>query len=128
MSINQHSRFNSFLNGFVNEKSKIKYKHLYEIDQFFDVKGVGKVRNTVDEKTGLQKNCIIKQKMGNLEVYMPSSNLDYRISVNLEMVLNTPLEDEYPTHSRKKDRLSYSLFPFQIDLTQVTNQGVIISC
>lgn len=28
-----------------------------------------------------------------------------------------------PTHSRKKDRLSYSRHPFQVDLTQVKNLG-----
>jgi hypothetical protein len=112
----------------VNDKTKIKYVHLREIDQFLTVRGLeslGKVRKTIDEKTGLPKSCIVKKRIANLEVLMPESNLDYRISVNLEMQLVDQDQLEgYASHSRKKDRLSYSLKPFQVDLTQVTNIGV----
>ena len=60
-----------------------------------------------------------------MEVFLPSWPLDYRISVNLEAHLDEQQANEVKTdvynctHSRAKDRLSYVMHPFQVDLTQV---------
>lgn len=64
--------------------------------------------------------------MGDIEVHCPCDPHDFRISINLEATIQLPtIPNQHDiSHSRKKDRLSYSKSPFQIDLTQVTNIGV----
>lgn len=126
MSMKQHANFNKLLNNNVAAHTgKVKYVHLREIDQFFNVPNIGKVRRTLDEKTRKIKTCIMKHKLGDLEIHCPCDALDFRISVNLETTILLPVSvsDEDVGHSRKKDRLSYSLAPFQIDLTQVKTFG-----
>lgn len=85
-----------------------------------------------------------KVRLGNLDIYCPKRNADWRVSVNLEVpgtlpnVLNCPSyytnrvahisirSFAVPppigssTHTRRKDRMSYTHEEFIIDLTQVT--------
>ncbi|KAI8895904.1 CYTH-like domain-containing protein, partial [Globomyces pollinis-pini] len=123
MTMAQHACFNQLLNSLVNPNSKVKYVHLKEIDQFYNIRGIGKVRQTIDQKSKKIKNCILKTKVENLEIYMPNSQLDCRISVNIETQLTLPEELKSPDFERQKDRVSYSLSPFQIDLTQVKSNA-----
>lgn len=44
-------------------------------------------------------------------------------TVNLSLQNSVPLPSGSPTHTRRKDRISYSHEEFSIDLTQVTSSG-----
>ena len=99
-----------------------------------------KIRVTRDEKTGNTLECMRKLRLGNLNVYSPKYAADWRVSVNLEIpsalirfiLLGWVVYMEYMvlvqhpvgavTHSRRKDRVSYSHEEFCIDLTQVTSK------
>jgi polynucleotide 5'-triphosphatase len=86
--------------------------------------------------------CVKKIRLRDLNVYSPKRAADWRVSVNLEVpgeILSfhfvfslccIDTHDEWivvpqpmgtPTHTRRKDRLSYSHEEFSIDLTQVTS-------
>jgi len=78
-----------------------------------------KIRVTRDEKTGTVLECMRKIRLGDLNVYSPKREADWRVSVNLEVPVSHPLGSA--THTRRKDRLSYSHEEFKIDLTQVTS-------
>lgn len=125
MSQAQHRHFNKLLNDLkVNPppttSSALEYKHHHLVDTFYPSEGSrDRIRVTRDEKTGSVKECIRKMRLGDLEVYCPKQMADWRISVNLEVPVPPPLGTA--THSRRKDRLSYSHEEFTIDLTQVTS-------
>ena len=93
---------------------------------------------TRDEKTGDVLATVKKIRLGNLDVFSPKRAADWRISVNVEVpgaypcsrgARETPflafLSVQHPlgspTHSRRKDRISYSHEEFVVDLTQVTS-------
>jgi len=76
---------------------------------------------TRDEKTGDVLAAVKKIRLGNLDVYNPKRAADWRISVNVEVPVQHPLGS--PTHSRRKDRISYAHEEFVIDLTQVASYG-----
>jgi polynucleotide 5'-triphosphatase len=86
-----------------------------------------KVRVSHDQKTGQVLAKIIKTRVQDLDIYIPSSPLDCRISVNLEMKYDGDIEalgrgvDKQGQPDRLKDRLSYTHSNYQIDLTQVTS-------
>lgn len=86
-----------------------------------------KVRISHDQKTGQVLAAIIKTRVKDLDIFMPSSPLDCRISVNLEMRYDGDIEaltrgvDKQNQPDRLKDRLSYTQSHYQIDLTQVTS-------
>jgi polynucleotide 5'-triphosphatase len=78
-----------------------------------------------------------KTRLGDLNIYCPKRTADWRISVNLELPgeLEThfsgflsDIESAVPhpvgisSHTRRKDRLTYSHEEFNIDLTQVTSK------
>lgn len=142
---------NTFLNGLVAESLReaqtsdrmvIGYDHPHESDEFYDLTEEGRrnlpssiltwlnprhkprVRRTIDEATGQVKAQIIKSRIADVDIYNPSSDFDYRISISIE----SPWEGE-PSwlsemtdggHDRKKDRMSYRHMAYQIDLTQVS--------
>lgn len=126
MTANQHKHFNTLLNNLNNESrsshstgTPMDYSHRYLLDTFFpssDVKE--KIRLTRDEKTGNIIECMRKIRLGDLNITSPKRSADWRISVNLEVPVSTPAGT--PSHTRRKDRLSYSHEEFRIDLTQVT--------
>ncbi|KAI0695782.1 CYTH-like domain-containing protein, partial [Cerioporus squamosus] len=122
MTARQHQHFNILLNKLKLEKPEmgINYEHLHLIDNFYAPEsGRGeKIRVTRDERTSQVRACMRKIRLGNLDIFCPKRSVDWRISVNMEIPVPPPLGS--PTHSRKKDRLSYTHQEFAIDLTQVT--------
>ena len=126
--------------------SPLDYSHRYLVDNFYAAEGNDKekIRVTRDETTGTTLECMRKLRLGNLNIYSPKYAADWRVSVNLEIpstlnLLFFPFQFEsdvvecifksivqHPvgavTHSRRKDRVSYSHEEFSIDLTQVTSK------
>ncbi|PHH61692.1 hypothetical protein CDD81_8037 [Ophiocordyceps australis] len=150
-----HKSFNDFLNQCViqtdprapgvGNRVQVHYKHRREIDRFFELppelvnqlpgcmlSRLGsrsrnvRVRVTYDQKTHEVLNKIVKARVADIDLHMPLSPMDCRISINLEMNWDGPveeLEQAAPTGrqpDRNKDRLSYTHGHYQIDLTQVT--------
>lgn len=87
-----------------------------------------RVRVTYDQKTKEVLAKIVKARVADFDLHIPTCPMDCRISVNLEMNWDgsvEELEQSAAGHSDKqadrcKDRLSYSQGHYQIDLTQVT--------
>lgn len=129
----------------------LRYLHRYEVDQFIDMTpdmfdrlpecmntapqpGQGRrrprVRVSRNQQTGQVIAQIVKARVADLDFHIPWGPMDCRISINLEMDWDGPLEqledalarqnDRQP--DRRKDRLSYTQGPYQIDLTQVTQE------
>ncbi|RDL31054.1 CYTH-like phosphatase [Venustampulla echinocandica] len=157
----QHSKLNHFLNAKVTEthpanlsskkRVPIDYLHRRETDKFYvlppalhaslpaavreqiNPRQTVKVRVTHDQKTQQILATIIKARIADLNLYIPESPLDCRLSVNFEMKFEGDIDeiiaggvgDEIP--DRHKDRLSYKQGPYQIDLTQVTTQTVTVN-
>ncbi|KAJ5610579.1 hypothetical protein N7510_007298 [Penicillium lagena] len=149
MSIEQHRAMNNFLNDAVKEslphtnpnRIPLSYAHKKERDTFYEVSAADlppvirhnlnprhkpRVRVTTDQRTGEVLAKIIKCRVADFDVYSPSTHVDWRVSVNLEM------EYEGDIHSltvadaakggrgeRNKDRMSYRHLAYQVDLTQV---------
>ncbi|KAH8114529.1 mRNA capping enzyme [Phellopilus nigrolimitatus] len=127
MTAAQHKHFNTMLNSLESSShqsnhpmSPLRYQHTYLIDSFYpsDGRDGDKIRVTRDEKTGEVKECLRKIRLGNLDVYSPKWNADWRVSVNLEAPVSHPTGSA--TFTRRKDRMSYTHEEFMIDLTQVT--------
>lgn len=152
-----HKAFNDFLNQVVIQtdprapngagRVQVHYKHRREIDRYFEltpelqsrlpgcvrsrlgsrVRNV-KARVTYDQKTGQVLNKIVKARVADIDIHMPTNPMDCRLSINLEMDWDGPseeLEQLGPPQfdksgDRQKDRLSYTQGHYQIDLTQVT--------
>ncbi|KAJ7069902.1 CYTH-like domain-containing protein [Mycena amicta] len=125
MSMQQHKHFNTRLNELKLSSSQpsfpaspLGYNHLHLIDSFYPSDDKDKIRVTRVEKTGEVVECIRKIRLGDLNIYSPKRSVDWRVSVSVEAPVSHPLGS--PTHTRKKDRMSYSHEEFSIDLTQVT--------
>ncbi|KAI0324423.1 mRNA capping enzyme [Cubamyces sp. BRFM 1775] len=121
MSPKQHQHYNKLLNNLKTASSSaLAYQHLHLVDSFYAPEsGRGdKIRVTRDEKTGEVLATVRKTRLADLNIYSPKRAADWRISVNLEVPVPQPLGS--PTHTRRKDRMSYSHEEFVIDLTQVT--------
>ena len=67
--------------------SPLRYQHSYLKDSFYNPedRSGDKVRVTRDEKTGDVKECLKKIRLGNLDIYSPKWNADWRVSINLEV-------------------------------------------
>ncbi|CAK5284246.1 unnamed protein product [Mycena citricolor] len=129
MSSHQHRHFNTRLNELKMASSQssfpstpLEYNHLHLIDSFYasseNPKDKEKIRVTRDEKTGNVLECMRKVRLGDLNIYNPKRHADWRVSVNVEIPVQHPVGSV--SHTRKKDRLSYTHQEFIIDLTQVT--------
>ncbi|KZT64003.1 mRNA capping enzyme [Daedalea quercina L-15889] len=127
MSPMQHKHFNELLNSLKvsppsSATSSIDYAHLRLIDSFYQSPDSrDKIRVTRDEKTGKVEQCVRKVRLGDLDIYSPKRAADWRISVNVEIPVPPPIGTA--THTRRKDRMSYSHEEFRIDLTQVTSSA-----
>ncbi|KAJ4388252.1 mRNA-capping enzyme subunit beta [Neurospora sp. IMI 360204] len=129
----------------------ISYEHKHEIDRFYAIppqirdrhlpvtvanllasKGRdAKVRVSFKEnKDGSREQIakIVKARLKDLSIHFPEHRLDCRISINLEMPWEGPIEEleAYATGAnkgqspdRRKNRLSYGHCSYQFDLTQV---------
>lgn len=155
MSEAQHQFFNSLFNARVQaQHPPVTYSHKRHNDESFDVPGApeGKVRVTKEVGSNAvgfvvvgvdqlprptlansnspfsQKivNCISKRRLAHLDIHVPESLVDYRISVNMEVPMPTPY-GKYPSHVRQKDRISYQYDCFSLDLTQVMNLNAAVS-
>ncbi|TPX72316.1 hypothetical protein SpCBS45565_g00621 [Spizellomyces sp. 'palustris'] len=115
----QHAHFNRILNALVQRPgSRTRYVHTKEVDHYYQ-QGSQKIRVSADQKSGQVKEVLIKQRIADLEVHLPNSHLDFRISINLEIPAQRPPKDSPSRFRRQKDRLSYSHEAFRVDLTQV---------
>lgn len=152
----QHKGLNEFLNTMVVQtdprnpnargRVQVQYKHRREIDKFYELPNalqarlpgcvrslLGnrrsiKVRVTYDQKTQQVLAKIVKARVADIHLHLPTCPLDCRLSINLEMAWDGSVEelesvsvghaDKFP--DRNKDRLSYKQNHYQIDLTQVT--------
>ncbi|KAH8921315.1 mRNA triphosphatase CET1 [Atractiella rhizophila] len=127
----QHSHFNDLLNQRIEKvASEMKgtlrgsvydYVQTRTIDEFFPSgqRGV-KTRVSRDYTTNaiIENGVMQKTKLGDLNVYCPKYEYDWRISVNLEtQVKDVPTGQ--PSYRRIKDRVSYTHQIHRIDLTQV---------
>nr|GAT50585.1 predicted protein [Mycena chlorophos] len=127
MSMQQHKHFNLRLNDLKLSSSQpgfpaspLGYMHLRLTDSFYPSEDKEKIRVTKDTNTQEVVECLRKIRLGDLNIYSPKRAVDWRVSVNIEVPVSHPIGS--PTHSRKKDRLSYTHEEFSIDLTQVTSQ------
>ncbi|KAI0923300.1 hypothetical protein AcV7_005851 [Taiwanofungus camphoratus] len=125
MSPMQHKHFNTLLNNLKTSSSTpspLEYAHLRLVDSFYSPDGASRsdrIRVTRDEKSGTVHACMRKVRLGDLDVYSPKRAADWRISVSMEIPVSQPIGT--PTHTRRKDRISYSHEECIIDLTQVTS-------
>ncbi|KAI0004543.1 mRNA triphosphatase CET1 [Russula compacta] len=132
MSQAQHQHYNILLNKLKEASDKpgyhsspIAYTHSHLVDTFYaseNPRDRENIRVTRNDKTGDVLATVKKVRLGNLDVYSPKRAADWRISVNLEVPVQHPLGS--PTHSRRKDRISYTHEEFIVDLTQVAAYGV----
>lgn len=143
MSLNTHRHYNELLNKLKisssqpgHPSSPLEYAHQYLIDSFYPSDTRDRIRLTRDERTGEVVECVRKIRLNDLNVYSPKRAADWRVSVNLEVpgeqfiLFRSSICDDQiaapqpmgtPTHTRRKDRLSYTHEEFSIDLTQVTS-------
>jgi len=126
MSAVQHAHINKLLNSLHANTmqpgyphARITYAHTRQLDSFYPAPGGdgSNVRVTTDEKTGEVKACVNKLRVAHLNVYSPKRRVDWRISISVEMP--APKPSGMPSHTRRKDRITYTHQAFQVDLTQV---------
>ena len=148
MDLGQHKSFNDFLNQCVQSSHQdpkripIVYDHRRESDQFYELNPNGvralpscvtkwpnqrhetRVRRTNDLETLKLLTSIIKVRIADLEIYNPTQDFDYRISISVECPWNGNNMDLIPLKEhdseRNKDRVSYRHMGYQVDLTQVS--------
>ena len=125
MTMIQHRKYNEFLNSLVSSAG-LKYKHTKEVDEFISNPEF-KLRRTRDFITKEVTQVISKHRLGDLHIYNPAHPLDIRLSVNFECTMKEKVQGGRVDHQRIKDRLSYTAFPLQIDLTQVKNHENVIN-
>ncbi|KAL7750030.1 mRNA-capping enzyme subunit beta [Sorochytrium milnesiophthora] len=121
MTMVQHSHYNQMLNNLVGQSSsRIKYKHVREVDRFYQEPGPGKskVRATYTQDTNALVAVVRKHAIKHLNVYVPTALLDYRITVNIEQTVDLP-KGIAPDFQRMKDRIMYTHEIVRVDLTQV---------
>ncbi|KAG6003192.1 hypothetical protein E4U21_002269 [Claviceps maximensis] len=157
-----HKSFNEFLNDVVIKtdprgpngvrRVQVHYKHRREVDRYFELtpelqnrlpgcvrSRLGsrarnvKARVTYDQRNGEVLNKIVKARVADIDVHMPTNPMDCRISINLEMNWDGPVQEleqlgaahNDKSTNRQKDRLSYTQGHYQVDLTQVvmSNSG-----
>ncbi|TQV97024.1 mRNA capping nucleoside-triphosphatase [Cordyceps javanica] len=128
-----HKAFNEFLNNIViqtdprsahgRKRVQVHYKHRREIDKYFELPLDLQARIP-----GCVRSRLVKARVADIDLHMPKCPMDCRISINLEMNWDGPVNEleqlaGAPTQGvtdRRKDRLSYKQGNYQIDLTQVT--------
>lgn len=154
----EHQQMNKYLNMATQKslqpgRSQISYKHTYETDTFLPLSQAGvtalpqvikqhagqnrelRLRTTTETKTRTVTARIIKLKLADLHIYNPGESYDCRISINLEVNMNSPELDpelittqpsgtQPPLPERRKDRLSYKHLAYQVDLTKVDVAGM----
>lgn len=148
----QHYSLNQFLNETLrsshqpdSNRTPLAYIHRKHRDVFYDLprsrlppllqshtqmRYTPKVRVTYDQKTGAIVSQIIKGRVADLDIHSPRTQVDWRLSVNVEMEYTGSLEELSLSKEsvdntledqgdRIKDRMSYLHNAYRIDLTQV---------
>ncbi|KAJ3166136.1 mRNA-capping enzyme subunit beta [Geranomyces variabilis] len=122
MTRDQHGHFNRVLNALVQPPAPgltpLRYIHTNEVDHYHEDAG-RKIRVSMDQKTGRVREVLCKRRIADLEIYLPNSPLDFRISMSLELPAPHPPPGSVSRNRRFKDRLSYSHQAVRVDLTQV---------
>ncbi|KAI8921928.1 CYTH-like domain-containing protein [Powellomyces hirtus] len=119
MTMDQHAHFNRTLNALVQRPgATVRYVHTKEVDHYHET-GSRRVRVSIDQKTQKVKEVLVKQRVADLEIHLPNSPLDFRISISMEVPAPQPPQDSVSRFRRHKDRLSYSHQVIRVDLTQV---------
>ena len=108
----------------VTDHHKKPVKYTQEVDQYYFVLFNNKkqsVRLTTNTTTGDVPTCIIKERKGNIDMYAPHSDWDFRISASEERKVPQTIigEDNIILTERHKDRYSYLFNIWQVDLTKV---------
>ncbi|KAJ3155406.1 mRNA-capping enzyme subunit beta [Geranomyces michiganensis] len=127
MTRDQHGHFNRILNNLVQPPAPgivpLRYIHTNEVDHYHEDSSTGgrarKIRVSMDAKTGRVREVLHKHRIADLEIHLPNSPLDFRISMSLEVPAPHPPPDSESRSRRHKDRLSYSHQAVRVDLTQV---------
>ncbi|OIR58911.1 MAG: polynucleotide 5'-phosphatase [Amphiamblys sp. WSBS2006] len=122
-----HKEYNRLLNTIVAETARkgyvgdrVEYTHTRETDLFYKTQK-GKVRKRVDTATQKTVQIAHKKNLCTVDIYLPDSELDLRLSVAIEMALGQdPLENSFL--QRKKDRRSYTKENIRVDLSQTTQE------
>ncbi|PWN44053.1 mRNA triphosphatase CET1 [Ceraceosorus guamensis] len=124
MTQEQHKSLNTTLNALVPKR--MIYSRLREHDSLH----ANRVRVTREHGSKEIKSgpggIIRKERVADMNVFCPNHNLDYRISLNWELPIQSPPQDQ-PQLTRDKNRLCYQNPHFQVDLTAVDssdNPGV----
>ncbi|KAJ3393934.1 Exportin-6 [Lobulomyces angularis] len=133
MTLDQHRYFNELLNKTVAKvntqtQQKIHYNHKKTVDKVFEFQNK-KIRASFDLVTNelIQNSVITKVRIADLNVFSPNSELDYRISLSLEIPFSDLPLNLNEKLSREKDRISYSIDQCQVDLTQIQEKKSNIS-
>ncbi|EPX72963.1 RNA 5'-triphosphatase [Schizosaccharomyces octosporus yFS286] len=124
MPASEHKHFNEFLNNAFRESQRpgrvpIVYKHVKQVDLFYDSKNHGhdRVRVTRDQKDNRVLACVMKRRIADLYLYCPNDAFDVRISISDEIPVSMPPQDTPPLLTRIKDRVGYQHQDVKIDLT-----------
>lgn len=155
-----HKFFNDYLNELVKQshpgagtgRLPLVYRHHKQTDSFVELtpelqkyvpgcmtrqqsgRRSQRVRISRDQETKEVIAKIVKSRVGDLDLHLPTSPMDCRISVNLEWDWDGPTQELEALAARQKgtgepdrnkDRVTYTHGHYQVDLTQVTQQTVV---
>ena len=105
---------------------------VYRLNDFYNHRRPRFLRLSKDYDTGRIAQFVEKKSIAQLLIYSPKDSYDMKISINLELPLNTndeppeKFERETPIHLRNKDRISFihnNSFT-RFDLTHVINKNM----
>jgi len=160
MTTAHHKFFNDYLNELVKQshpgagtgRLPLVYRHHKQTDSFVELtpelqkyvpgcmtrqqsgRRSQRVRISRDQETKEVIAKIVKSRVGDLDLHLPTSPMDCRISVNLEWDWDGPTQELEALAARQKgtgepdrnkDRVTYTHGHYQVDLTQVTQQTVV---
>ncbi|ORX33526.1 CYTH-like domain-containing protein [Kockovaella imperatae] len=123
-----HKRMNQNLNGLLNSAfqssqqspAPIKFFREQHSDSFYGGQRGHKLRVSRDRAGNLLPGgCIVKHRIGDLNVHSPNELFDWRVSVSTEEPF-PEVPSGQPLHVREKDRACYQHQFCRIDLTVVT--------
>jgi len=85
----QHKHFKQLIDQLKNSPSStsspVGYSHHLLVDSFFNADKGERIRVTHVEETGTVLESMKKIRLGDLNIYSPKRDADWRISVNLEI-------------------------------------------
>lgn len=133
-------------------RPRMTYARSLETDSFYDLSQVGqlnlpdavvqltrqprtggraKVRVTHDQNSGQEIAKIVKARIADMDIFSPMSNVDWRVSINVELSLHgttqnliVPGSRDVANPTRNKNRMSYSHQQYRIDLTGLQGDQV----